>query len=155
MTTLQWKRGTTEQVQGYTETALEGELIVDTTTHRVSVLDGEGGRNELPLLSEVKTTLASLTNDIGAWSKSDFTKVSQLSNDFDFWSSGTLTKVSQLQNDTGYKTKHCTHCQYCQYCQQCSNCHNCNTTQCTTVNCSRQHCLLTHCLCNCDCTDDS
>ncbi len=155
MTTLQWKRGTTEQVQGYTETALEGELIVDTTTHRVSVLDGEGGRNELPLLSEVKTTLASLTNDIGAWSKSDFTKVSQLSNDFDFWSSGTLTKVSQLQNDTGYKTKYCTHCQYCQYCQQCSNCHNCNTTQCTTVNCSRQHCLLTHCLCNCDCTDDS
>ena len=155
MTTLQWKRGTTEQVQGYTETALEGELIVDTTTHRVSVLDGEGGRNELPLLSEVKTTLASLTNDIGAWSKSDFTKVSQLSNDFDFWSSGTLTKVSQLQNDTGYKTKHCTHCQYCQYCQQRSNCHNCNTTQCTTVNCSRQHCLLTHCLCNCDCTDDS
>lgn len=155
MTTLQWKRGTTEQVQGYTETALEGELIVGTTTHRVSVLDGEGGRNELPLLSEVKTTLASLTNDIGAWSKSDFTKVSQLSNDFDFWSSGTLTKVSQLQNDTGYKTKHCTHCQYCQYCQQCSNCHNCNTTQCTTVNCSRQHCLLTHCLCNCDCTDDS
>lgn len=155
MTTLQWKRGTTEQVQGYTETALEGELIVDTTTHRVSVLDGEGGRNELPLLSEVKTTLASLTNDIGAWSKSDFTKVSQLSNDFDFWSSGTLTKVSQLQNDTGYKTKHCTHCQYCQYCQQCSNCHNCNTTQCTTVNCSRQHCLLTHCLCNCNCTDDS
>ena len=155
MTTLQWKRGPTEQVQGYTETALEGELIVDTTTHRVSVLDGEGGRNELPLLSEVKTTLASLTNDIGAWSKSDFTKVSQLSNDFDFWSSGTLTKVSQLQNDTGYKTKHCTHCQYCQYCQQCSNCHNCNTTQCTTVNCSRQHCLLTHCLCNCDCTDDS
>lgn len=155
MTTLQWKRGTTEQVQGYTETALEGELIVDTTTHRVSVLDGEGGRNELPLLSEVKTTLASLTNDIGAWSKSDFTKVSQLSNDSDFWSSETLIKVSQLQNDTGYKTKHCTHCQYCQYCQQCSNCHNCNTVNCTTVNCSLQHCVLTHCLCNCDCTDDS
>lgn len=155
MTTLQWKRGTTEQVQGYTETALEGELIVDTTTYRVSVLDGAGGRNELPLLSEVKTTLASLINDIGAWSKSDFTKVSQLSNDSDFWSSETLTKVSQLQNDTGYKTKHCTHCQYCQYCQQCSNCHNCNTVNCTTVNCSLQHCVLTHCLCNCDCTDDS
>nr|DAG09733.1 MAG TPA: major tropism determinant [Caudoviricetes sp.]DAL96861.1 MAG TPA: major tropism determinant [Caudoviricetes sp.] len=155
MTTLQWKRGTTEKVEGYAETALEGELVVDTATHRVSVYDGAGGRNEIPLLSDVKTTLASLTNDISAWSKSDLTKVSQLSNDLDFWSSGTLSKVSQLQNDSGFKTGYCTHCQYCQHCQQCSNCHNCNTTQCTTVNCSIQHCLVIYCLCNCDCTDDS
>lgn len=156
MTTLQWKRGTAEKVEGYAETALEGELVIETSAHRINLFKGNGEKVELPLLSDLPATVSALENDIGAWSKTALTKVSQLENDAGFWSTSSLTKISQLTNDSGFKTQHCTHCQYCQYCSQCSNCHNCNTIQCTTVDCTIltvQCKKYTYCYSNCHCTD--
>lgn len=157
MTILQWKRVAETKIDSYAQESNGREIVVKADSHHLYLLNGKGGKVLLPLLTEVNASLGNLTNDIGAWSKAELTKVSQLTNDSNFWSSATLTKVSQLTNDSGYKTGYCTHCTYCAHCQQCSNCHNCTTVQCTTIKCTTVDCTnYSYCnKCDCRCADDS
>lgn len=158
MAKLQWKRGTEQALASYSAEAHERDIAIDSENFRINLFDGAGGKVELPLLTDISSSLSELENDVEAWSKAELTKVSQLTNDSNFWSSSTLTKVSQLTNDSGFKTAYCTHCTYCTYCQQCANCHNCTTVNCTTVNCTTVKCsVYSWCYqcqdCDCYCSD--
>ena len=127
------KRGPTEKVEAYTGPARE--IVVDTDKKTLVVEDGEtaGGIPQAPL-SSIPTSLSSLTDDVGLWTKTALTKVSQLSDDVGYWKKSELTKTSQLTNDNGYLTGHCSYCSHCTYC---SNCGRCNQVHCYQVHCSQ------------------
>ena len=132
---IKWLRGSAAKADAYT--GIPGEIVIDTTNHRIRVHDGEAaGGSAIALKSDLPTKLSQLTDDVGVWKRTE------------------LTKVSQLTNDSGYKTGHCSYCTHCSYCNQCGNCYNCTTVNCTTVQCSA-YSYCTRCQdCNCDCCND-
>lgn len=157
MTKIKWLRGSAAKSDAYTGSP--GEIVIDTTNHRIRVQDGEtAGGSAIALKSDLPTKLSQLTDDVGVWKRTELTKVSQLTNDSGFWSKSSLTKTSQLTNDSGYKTGHCSYCTHCSYCNQCGNCYNCTTVNCTTVNCTTVKCSVyddcSYCSGNCssDCS---
>lgn len=111
---IKFKRGSTTALNNYTGEA--GEIVVNTTTNRIHVMDGatKGGTPQA-LTVDNPTSLSKLTND-SLITKSQLNKVGQLTDDIGHWNKTTLTKISQLQNDSGFINSYCTHCMYCTNC---------------------------------------
>lgn len=143
MTTILFKRGTTEKNDQYTGQL--GEITIDTDTVHIRVHDRStrGGIVQINK-DDIPTKTSQLTNDNNSYSKSTKVNVSSLTDDVGIWKASELTKVSQLTNDSGYKTGYCSYCTYCQAIQcttvNCTKCSKCNTQEfshCQSSNCSK------------------
>ena len=76
MAKLQWKRGTEQALASYSAEAHERDIAIDSENFRINLFAGAGGKVELPLLTDISSSLSELENDVEAWSKAELEYVS-------------------------------------------------------------------------------